>query len=82
MIMTIAKSALTEAILAFRLPDETIRDRTQQIQQHFLAHSPHVLERNFTSISRRDIEFLFSAYDERFFAGLCSRTLDGYCCIN
>jgi hypothetical protein len=42
-----------------------------------LAHSRYIRDANFTAIHPWDLEFLFKAYDDRFFAGLCGRTLDG-----
>src|SRR2546428_12209341 len=72
-----ASSALAEAVVAFRLPEELIRKHIQEIHQGVLAHSRSIREANFTSIHRGDLEFLFSAYDERFFTGLCLRALEG-----
>ncbi|PYU19255.1 MAG: SprT-like family protein [Acidobacteria bacterium] len=72
-----ARSALAEAIVAFRLPDELIRKHIHEIHQGVLAHSRYIREANFTSIHRGDLEFLFGAYDERFFTGLCLRALEG-----
>src|SRR5437870_7775996 len=71
-----ARSALAEAIVAFRLPD----DRSESTSTRFtkvLAHSRYIREASFTSIHRGDLEFLFGAYDERFFTGLCLRALEG-----
>lgn len=75
--MTAATSALAESMRAFRLPDEVIRERVHQIHQDALAQSRHLREANFTSIHRLDLEFLFGAYDERFFAGRCRQALEG-----
>src|SRR5437899_9424765 len=72
-----ARSALAEAIVAFRLPDELIRKHIHEIHQGVLAHSRYIREASFTSIHRGDLEFLFGAYDERFFTGLCLRALEG-----
>src|SRR5437016_3574535 len=72
-----ARSALAEAIVAFRLPDELIRKHMHEIHQGVLARSRYIREANFTSIHRGDLEFLFGAYDERFFTGLCLLALNG-----
>src|SRR5207245_1811097 len=72
-----ARSALAEAIVAFRLPDELIRKHIHEIHQGVLAHSRYIREANFTSIHRGDLEFLFGAYDEQFFTALCFRPLEG-----
>ena len=72
-----ARSALAEAIVAFRLPDELIGKHIHEIHQGVLAHSRYIREASFTSIHRGDLEFLFGAYDERFFTGLCLRALEG-----
>src|SRR2546428_2988444 len=71
-----ASSALAEAVVAFRLPEELIRKHIQEIHQGVLAHSRYIREANFTSIHRGDLEFLFGAYDERFFNGLCLPALE------
>jgi len=75
--VTSAKSALADTALSLRLPEESIHERFLQIQQDVLAHSRYVREPNFTAIHPQDLEFLFAAYDHRFFAGLCQRALDG-----
>lgn len=71
------QSALTDTVISFRLPEELIQQRVHQIQQDVLVHSRYIRETNFTAIHPRDLEYLFGAYDERFFAGLCQRALDG-----
>ena len=58
------------------LSEELIQQRVRQIQQDVLAHSRHLRELDFTSIHPRDLEFLFGAYDKRFFAGLCRSALE------
>src|SRR5437879_13648958 len=70
-----ARSALAEAIVAFRLPDELIRKHIHEIHQGVLTHSRYIRDADFTSIHRGDLEFLFGAYDERFCTGLCLRAL-------
>lgn len=79
MIMTPApaRSALAEAIVAFRRQDELIRVRLYDIHRAILAHSRQIREANFISIHPNDLEFLFKAYDGRFFGGLCRSALEG-----
>src|SRR5947209_20366817 len=72
-----ASSALAEAVVAFRLPEELIRKHIQEIHQGVLAHSRYIREANFTSIHRGDLDFLFGAYDKRFFISLCLSALEG-----
>jgi len=72
-----AKSALAEALLALKLPEESILSRVHQIHRDVLAHSPDIRQANFTAIHPRDLEFLFGAYDEPFFTGLCRPALEG-----
>jgi len=71
------KSPLAETVLLTSLSEELIQQRVRQIQQDVLAHSRHLRAPDFTAIHRRDLEFLFGAYDERFFAGLCQSALEG-----
>lgn len=73
----LAKSPLAETVLFTRLPEELIRQRVDQIQQDVLEHSRHLREADFTAIHPHDLQFLFGAYDERFFGGLCRRALEG-----
>jgi hypothetical protein len=47
----------------------------QEIRQTVLAESPLLREANFTAFHPRDLEFLFRAYDERFFAVLFQKVL-------
>jgi hypothetical protein len=72
-----AKSPLAETVLFTRLSQELIQQRIGRIQQDVLAHSRHLRETDFTAIHPRDLELLFAAYDERFFAGQCRRALEG-----
>jgi hypothetical protein len=72
-----ARSGLVDAVLTFSQPEELIRQRVQKIHQDLLAQSRYMREPNFTVIHPADLEFLFGAYDERFFAGLCERALEG-----
>jgi hypothetical protein len=72
----LSKSPLADTILFTRLPEESIQQRVRQIQQDVLAHSRYLREPDFTAIHPHDLQFLFGAYDERFFAGLCLRSLE------
>ncbi len=74
---TSARTALAEMVLSLRPRAELIQERVNQIQRDVLAHSRYIREANFTSIHSRDLEFLFAAYDERFFASLCRQALEG-----
>jgi hypothetical protein len=69
--------ALANAILVADLPENLIQQRVQRIQRDLLAHSNYLREPDFKVIHARDLEFLFGAYDEQFFAGLCRGALDG-----
>jgi hypothetical protein len=69
--------ALANAILIADLPENLIQQRVQRIQRDLLAHSNYLREPDFKVIHARDLEFLFGAYDEQFFAGLCRGALDG-----
>jgi hypothetical protein len=77
MVSNPAADRLAETILTFRLDDEVIRDRVQRIQQDVLTQSRNIRQPNFTSIHTRDLEYLFAAYDERFFGGYCRQALNG-----
>jgi hypothetical protein len=72
-----AADGLARTILTFRLDDELIRDRVQRIHQEVLTQSRNIRQPNFTSIHTRDLEYLFAAYDERFFGGYCRQALNG-----
>ncbi len=72
-----AKSLFLETIVEFRLPQESIRERLQRVQQDVLAQSAYVREANFTAIHPQDLALLFRAYDEHFFAGRCRQALQG-----
>ncbi len=72
-----ARSALTDKVVFLRAPEESIRQSLVQIHQDILTRSKYIRQANFTSIHPRDLEFLFGAYDERFFGGLCRLALDG-----
>jgi len=72
-----ARDALAGAALTFQLPEDAIQRRVQQIHHTVLARSRYIRAANYTVIHPEDLELLFAAYDERFFAGLCHRALDG-----
>lgn len=67
--------ALANAVLIADLPENLIQQRVQRIQRDVLAYSNHLRAPDFRAIHAHDLEFLFRAYDEQFFAGLCGRTL-------
>src|ERR1700733_558484 len=69
-------SALADALLSFTPPEEFILSRVHQIHEDVLSHSPNIRQANFAAIHPRDLEFLFAAYDERFFVGLCRPALE------
>jgi|SRR5579862_6153198 len=68
---------LAETILIANLPESSIRQRVLNIQRDLLTHSNHLREPDFKAIHPRDLEFLFEAYDQQFFGGLCRRALEG-----
>jgi hypothetical protein len=74
---TLARDALADTVLSLRLQQELIRQRAGEIRHSVLATSRYIREPNFTAIHPRDLQFLFSAYDDRFFGRLCKQTLDG-----
>ncbi|MGD0776180.1 MAG: SprT-like family protein [Candidatus Solibacter sp.] len=72
-----ARNALAGAVLSFQLPEDAIQQRVRQIHHTVLTHSRYIRAANYTVIHPEDLELLFQAYDEHFFAGLCRRALDG-----
>jgi hypothetical protein len=76
-IAVLAGSVLADAVASMRLPQEFIQQRVRRIQQDLLAHSRYLRESHFTAIHPGDLEFLFDAYDEQFFTGLCRQALAG-----
>ncbi len=54
-----------------------ILGHAHQIRRDLLSSSRYIRQPNFTAIHPHDLEFLFANYDERFFAGLYRRALDG-----
>jgi hypothetical protein len=77
MTVTSTTSALADAVFSFGLPAELIRQRVAGIHKNVLAHSRYIRDANFTAIHIWDLEFLFMAYDDGFFAGLGQRALEG-----
>jgi len=77
MIPASALIALKDTITSLTVPDELIQQRVRQIQVEVLANSRYIRQPDFTVIHPRDLEFLFGAYDERFFGGLCRQSLGG-----
>jgi len=71
------RETLTGLLLSFTLPEQEIQTRLQKIQHDLLAHSKNIREPAFQAIHPRDLEFLFAAYDDRFFSGLCRNALYG-----
>jgi hypothetical protein len=69
-------SALTDRVLSLRLPEETIRQQLLEIQQAVLANSRDIKDPNFDAIHPRDLRYLFTQYDVRFFDGLCAPALE------
>jgi len=59
------------------LPEDAIRQRVSRIHQAVLQNSRHIRAANYTLIHPEDLDFLFTAYDEQFFTGLCRRALEG-----
>lgn len=72
-----ARNALAETVLATALLEEIIQQRVRQIYHDMLAFSAYLQKADFTTIHRRDLEYLFTAYDEAFFGGLCWQALNG-----
>jgi hypothetical protein len=70
-------SRLAELISNFREPEPIVQSRIQDIHNEVLRRSAHLHQPNFASIHRQDLEFLFEAYDVRFFAGHCRLALGG-----
>jgi hypothetical protein len=72
-----ASTALADTVLSLHLPEDTVRQRVQQIHASALAHSSYIRAADFTSIHPRDLDFLFGAYEEFFFGGHLRRALQG-----
>ncbi|MGO4884896.1 MAG: SprT-like family protein [Bryobacteraceae bacterium] len=68
---------MTDAVTSLSLPDASIQERVRRIHEDVLANSRYIREPDFTVIHPGDLEFLFGAYDERFFGRLCQRALGG-----
>ena len=71
------RSALTAAILSFRAPEDSIRQRQQHFRRETLTNSAYIREPNYRAIHARDLEFLFRAYDAQFLGGLMAQALEG-----
>jgi hypothetical protein len=69
--------SLADLAVHSHLPETSIRERVQEIEQALLSKSRSVRSANFTSIHSQDLAFLFESYDMRFFDGECRRALDG-----
>jgi len=79
-VMTPAASptlALAQLIVHAGAPEHSIRERAQLIQAHVLERSNYLREPDFKAIHPRDLELLFTAYDERFFSSLFGKALEG-----
>ena len=72
-----ASNALADAALSFQCSEAAIQQRVRQIHHTVLARSRYIRAANYTVIHPEDLGLLFAAYDERFFNGLCRRTLEG-----
>jgi len=68
---------LAEILLASHPPEESVLENQRAIFHQVLSGAPYIRQPNFTSIHRRDLEFLFAAYDARFLQGLCRIALGG-----
>ena len=75
--MSTARERLATTALSYGLTDEFVRLGLHRIHQDVLRHSRHIREAGFKSIHPDDLAFLFNAYDEHFFAGLCQQALSG-----
>jgi len=73
----LSKSPLADTILFTRLPEESIQQLVRQIQQDVLAHSRYLREPDFRAIHPHDLQFLFGAYDERFFCRTLPESFGG-----
>jgi hypothetical protein len=71
------KNDLTNLVLGFHAAPETITVRLREIHDGVLTQSRYLKSADFTSIHPLDLEFLFNAYDARFFSGLCRKALEG-----
>lgn len=58
-----------------RLAESDVRDRLVDVHHGLLETSRYVRQSNFSSIHVADLEWLFAAYDQRFFAGLIGATV-------
>ena len=67
--------ALIDIVLCAHPSPEVIRQRVHQIQCGILAHSKYLDVPDFKAIHPSDLDFLFRAYDDQFFDGLCTQAL-------
>jgi hypothetical protein len=72
-----ARSALGSTVLSTTRAENAIREEVRRIHHDALEHSRYLREPDFTAIHPRDLEFLFGAYDQRFFGSLCRQALAG-----
>lgn len=71
----IPADSLANAIASFSHPENEIRERLQTIHGDVIVQSRLVRGADFRSIHTSDLEFLFEAYDRRFFAGEMRKTI-------
>jgi len=72
-----ATQSLAAILLDSNPPEAAVQDRIQLVQREVLTHSTHLKQPDFKSIHTRDLESLFLAYDEQFFAGHYRTALSG-----
>src|SRR5271166_5132095 len=70
-------SALADTVLKGNLAEPLVRQRLHSVRQEVLAHSRYLRQPDFKAIHPEDLALLFRTYDDRFFAGVCGRALDG-----
>jgi hypothetical protein len=75
--MFTARDRLATTALSYRPNEESVREVLHRIHHDVLRQSRHVRDAAFRSIHSDDLEFLFDAYDELFFAGMCRKVLAG-----
>ena len=52
-----------------------IEDQTETIFSTVLGNSKTIVKPNFESVSSNDLSLLFQLYDQKFFGGLCRKSL-------
>lgn len=65
-------------LLSLHNAPDVISARTTAICETMLRESPHLRAANFTAIGTDDLAMLFRLYDERFFGGWLTQTVDGH----